>query len=101
MEIHRTKSPPLNDLQAGGHGGDKSVIYEGRFVKKLSSESEVEWYKRITEGSLSCSCVGVCPKFCGTETRRTENGKELLLVVLENIHCDMRSFVIVLLFWWG
>ena len=96
MEIHRTKSPPLNDLQAGGHGGDKSVVYEGRCIKKLTCESEIEWYKRLTDGSFSVSCLDVFPKFVGVERKTNESGKQLLYIILENIHYEMISFVVVI-----
>ena len=98
MEVHRTKSPPLNVLQAGGHGSEKSIVFEGVRIRKIAYGDEVGWYESLRDQDNSELAQLVAPRYLGKEVYESQNGEETTVIHLENLLFDVIWFVIQLNF---
>jgi len=82
--LEMTEKPaPKNALQAGGHGGKLSMLFEGpRLLKPALYPKEAAWYEALNRGELPAALTehALVPRFLGYEQR---NGIRYL--VLENL----------------
>lgn len=96
-----SKPQPSSALQAGGHGGAHSMLFEGaRCLKPATAPRECAWYESLAAGTLHPLAAAVAPHYYGTVTRpviddtgHTTGSADYL--VLENTTFEMEWFVVV------
>ena len=85
-----SKPKPSSGIQAGGHGGLNSLLFEGdKCLKPAFSATEREWYEDIAAGKLHPLAATVAPKFYGVVTREvvdpaTSSKRNLDYLILHN-----------------
>lgn len=92
------KPAPSSALQAGGHGGDKSMLFEGaRCLKPALAPKERAWYESLAAGTLHPLAAAVAPRFYGVVARpvvddATHTTRTVDYLVLENTTFGMAWF---------
>ena len=94
-----SKPKPSSGIQAGGHGGLNSLLFEGdKCLKPAFSATEREWYEDIAAGKLDPLAAVVAPKFHGVVTREvvdpaTGAKRNLDYLILQNTSFGFEWFV--------
>lgn len=94
-----SKPAPSNAMQAGGHGGDKSMLFEGAHcLKPALAPKERAWYEAIAAGTLHPLAAAVAPRFHGIATRTVvdaagHTARTVDYLVLEDTTFGMAWFV--------
>lgn len=78
-----------NDLQAGGHGGKNSFVFDGeKCYKPTFAPREAQWYHDLVDGKLPPELTAnkIVPKCYGFEKRvDPTDGEETEYIVIENL----------------
>lgn len=85
-----------NELQAGGHGGKKSFLFEGeKCYKPTFAPREAQWYHDLVDGKLPAELVTnkIVPKCYGFEKRTDPtDGEETEYIVIENLLWNFKQY---------
>ena len=91
-----SKPAPSSALQAGGHGGARSVLFEGAHcLKPALAPKERAWYESLAAGTLHPLAAAVAPRFHGVVARPVagDAARTADYLVLENTTFGMTWFV--------